>query len=73
MKKVSIIIPAYNEEESLPFLYERVEKVINGIDNYEFEILFDKYKDILTEDDKEHMRFIIEKRIRDIDKQRENN
>lgn len=40
MKKVSIIIPAYNEEESLPFLYERVEKVINGIDNYEFEILF---------------------------------
>jgi len=39
----------------------------------EFEILFDKYKDILTEDDKEHMRFIIEKRIRDIDKQRENN
>lgn len=40
MKKVSIIIPAYNEEESLPFLYERVEKVINSIDNYEFEILF---------------------------------
>ena len=40
MKKVSIIIPAYNEEESLPFLYDRVEKVINSIEDYEFEILF---------------------------------
>ena len=40
MKKISIIVPAYNEEESLPYLYERLEKLINGIDNYEFEILF---------------------------------
>lgn len=40
MKKVTIIIPAYNEEASLPFLYERIEKLINIIDNYEFEILF---------------------------------
>ena len=40
MKKISIIIPAYNEEESLPYLYERLEKVISSIENYEFEILF---------------------------------
>ena len=40
MKKITIIIPAYNEEESLPFLYERLEKLINSIQNYEFEILF---------------------------------
>ena len=40
MKKVSIIIPAYNEEESLPFLYERLEKLMNEIKNYEFEVLF---------------------------------
>ena len=40
MKKITIIIPAYNEEESLPFLYDRLEKLINSIDNYEFEILF---------------------------------
>lgn len=40
MKKVTIIIPAYNEEASLPFLYERIEKLINSIENYEFEILF---------------------------------
>jgi len=40
MKKITIIIPAYNEQESLPFLYERLEKLINSIKNYEFEILF---------------------------------
>lgn len=40
MKKISIIIPAYNEEESLPSLYERLSKLMNQIDNYEFEVLF---------------------------------
>lgn len=40
MKKVTIIIPTYNEQDSLPFLYERIEKLINSINNYEFEILF---------------------------------
>ena len=40
MKKISIIVPAYNEQDSLPFLYERLEKLINSIKNYEFEILF---------------------------------
>ena len=40
MKKISIIIPAYNEEESLPHLYERLEKLMDFEQNYEFEILF---------------------------------
>lgn len=40
MKKISIIVPAYNEEESLPFLYERLTKLMDSIENYEFEILF---------------------------------
>ncbi len=55
MKKISIIIPAYNEEESLPMLYERLEKLMNTMQNYEFEILFvndgskDKTIDIIKE------------------------
>lgn len=34
----------------------------------EFLLLFDKYKDILTESDKEHIMFIIEQRIKEIEK-----
>ena len=40
MKKITIIIPAYNEEESLPSLYERLEKLMHSMEHYEFEILF---------------------------------
>lgn len=40
MKKISIIIPAYNEEEALPLLYERIKKLMNAMEKYEFEILF---------------------------------
>ena len=40
MKKISIIVPAYNEEESLPFLYERLSKTMDSIKGYNFEILF---------------------------------
>ena len=40
MKKISIIIPAYNEEESLPMLRDRIEKLMNSMENYDFEILF---------------------------------
>lgn len=35
----------------------------------ELDILFQKHKDILTDEDKEYMRFIIEKRKKEIDKQ----
>lgn len=40
MKIVSLLIPLYNEEETLPLLYKELCKVIDGIKNYEFEILF---------------------------------
>lgn len=35
----------------------------------ELELLFDKNKDILTKDDKEYIKFIIEKRKKEIDEQ----
>ena len=40
MKKISIIVPAYNEEESLPYLYERLNNLMDANNKYEFEILF---------------------------------
>ena len=41
MKKVTIIIPAYNEESVLSFLYERLLTLLDSLQNkYLFEILF---------------------------------
>lgn len=35
----------------------------------EYAVLFDKYKNILNDDDKEYIKFIIEKRKKEIDKE----
>ena len=40
MKKVSLLIPAYNEEETLGLLYNELNKAMDDIPGYEFEILF---------------------------------
>lgn len=40
MKKVSVIIPVYNEEEVLPKLYERLRNLMDNLEQYETEILF---------------------------------
>ena len=41
MKKVTILVPCYNEEESLPLFYESLLKVIESIpQKYEWELLF---------------------------------
>lgn len=39
-KSVSIIIPTYNEEESLPVFYEQVKAVINDLPSYQWQLLF---------------------------------
>jgi glycosyltransferase involved in cell wall biosynthesis len=40
MKKISVLIPAYNEEASLESLYQRLGKLANNNRGYDFEFLF---------------------------------
>ena len=40
MKKVSVVIPVYNEEEVLPELNTRFKNLIDSSKNYEYEIIF---------------------------------
>lgn len=40
MKKISILIPCYNEEQSLPLLYPELKKLMDGEVMYEWEVLF---------------------------------
>ena len=39
-KKISILIPAYNEQDVLRHLYERLQKLAGETANYDFEFLF---------------------------------
>lgn len=55
MKKITILIPCYNEEASLHFLYERLNALMAELAEYKFEILFvndgscDRTLDIIKE------------------------
>lgn len=40
MKKISVVIPMYFEEEVAEVCYERVKKVLSSLDNYDYEIIF---------------------------------
>lgn len=40
MKKVTILIPCYNEEQSLPLLYQELSSLIDSHQGYDWEILF---------------------------------
>lgn len=40
MKKISILIPCYNEEKSLPLLYSELRKLLDVDRGYEWEVLF---------------------------------
>lgn len=40
MKKITLLIPVYNEEEVLPLLYTELCNVTNSLPDYEFELLF---------------------------------
>ena len=40
MDKISVIVPCYNEEESLPLFYKEIDKVIKRMSNVSFELIF---------------------------------
>lgn len=40
MKKISIIVPCYNEELAIPFFYEEITKTAKSLEKYNFEFIF---------------------------------
>lgn len=40
MHKISLVVPCYNEEQALPFLYDEIKKVANEMPDLEFEFIF---------------------------------
>lgn len=40
MKKISVLVPCYNEEASLPLLYPELKKLMDEESQYEWEVLF---------------------------------
>ena len=54
MKYITLIIPVYNEQESIASLLARLDSLDNSVSSYQFELLFindgsqDKTLDIIT-------------------------
>lgn len=40
MKKISIVIPAHNEEGNVALVHEKISQVFSGLSDYDFEIIF---------------------------------
>ena len=60
-------IDGFDINEDLNISFSKVDEYNSKLDR--FDLLYSQNKDLLTDDDKEHMEFIINKRIREIDKQ----
>ena len=39
MKEISLVVPMYNEEEMIPLFFEEINKVLNKLVDYKFEIV----------------------------------
>ena len=54
MKKISVLIPCYNEEENVVQISDAVIEQLNKLENYDYEILFidncstDKTQELIT-------------------------
>ena len=40
MKKITVIVPCYNEEEALHYYYQEMSRVMSLMNTYDFELLF---------------------------------
>ena len=40
MKRISIIVPCFNEQEALPLFLQEIDRVCKGLSEYEFEWIF---------------------------------
>ena len=40
MEKISVVVPCYNEEKSIPIFYKEINKVIDKMKKLEFELIF---------------------------------
>ena len=40
MKKISIVVPCYNEEEALPIFYKEITKITKQMKKVDFEFIF---------------------------------
>lgn len=55
MKKISVTIPVYNEEENIPLAYEAINKQLMSLEGYDYEMVFadngsqDKSREVLRE------------------------
>ena len=60
MKKISVVIPAHNEEGNISLIYHRIKDVFSKLENYRFEIIFvndgsrDNTQQVIEELAKEH-------------------
>lgn len=65
MKKISIVVPMYKEEEMIPIFFEHIEKIIKDNPSYEFEIVSvndgstDRTLELLVEKQKECKNLVV--------------
>ena len=64
---IEILCKILNVDANFILGFSALQKVSSP--QNEFEVLFDKHKDILTEEDKEHISFIIEQRRKKINEE----
>ena len=47
-KKISIMVPCYNEEENVPLMYDALKNLFNNeLNKYDYEILFIDNKSLM--------------------------